>query len=186
MVNILAKNAYFFPPPSSQGPYFFPIFAAPHDTNMSRMLPYLLLPFVWLCEAPHASLGRTSPPVLLLPGTKLRAAADSLFSEIMEMIELELARLWDVYPGSCGSSGIFLKTQSRAFLNVSTSQPVMFRICCGSILKSLAPLIGRLASCKLPILLFWTLGTLHLRPRRAWKVLVIFPFMFGTKPSRTF
>ena len=55
MVNILAKNAYFFPPPSSQGPYFFPVFAASHDTNMSQIcgrsarsakfLPFL--PHIW-------------------------------------------------------------------------------------------------------------------------------------------
>ena len=36
MVNILAKNAY-FPPPTSQDPYFFPVFAALRGTNMSHI-----------------------------------------------------------------------------------------------------------------------------------------------------
>ena len=33
MVNVLAKNAYFSPPPSSHDAYFFPVFAAPRVTN---------------------------------------------------------------------------------------------------------------------------------------------------------
>ena len=38
MVNSLAKNAYYFATPSSQDPYFFPVFTVPRDTNKESNL----------------------------------------------------------------------------------------------------------------------------------------------------
>ena len=132
----------------------------------------------------YASPGCSSPPSA--PSKFKEELADFTLNLNMWKIEFVSARLHAVYPTRVGSSGIALRYRSSALLKVSNLTPDMLRRGFGRTLKSFAPWTARLASRILPSFPLGTLGTTHLRPRRAWRVLVILLFTLGTRPSSTF
>ena len=67
-------------------------------------------------------------------------------SRTTSMMELDVNRLRDVYPGTKGWSGTVFRKVSSCLLNETTSQFVMFRIDCGITLKSFGPFIQKLSS----------------------------------------
>ena len=62
------------------------------------------------------------------------------------MIELPPREQYFIRSGTLGSSGIWLKWLSSAFLNTPMEQLVMFRTCIGRELNVLGPLIAKLAN----------------------------------------